>query len=62
MMPETRFTAFPAISVDPMVGLWLHRSAIFILFPLIFTITVVWRPNPNVIRSFSVWRASDVCK
>ena len=74
-MPEMRFTEFPALSIDPRVG--ISRSAsetddwLFFL-PIIektiealkrmFTIYVVWRPSPNVIRPFSLRRVKNVCK
>ena len=82
IMPESRFTSFPALSVVPRVG--ISRSAsetdgklffsylllkkivdfiiTFLLLSLIFTINVAWWPAPNVIRTFSLWRVSDVCK
>ena len=33
-----------------------------ILFIYVFTVYVVWRPTPNVVRSFAARHVSVVCK
>ena len=69
IMPETRFTEFPTLSIDSRVGivssaletddlLFLPVTSKIIIhhssFLLFLTVYVAKRPSPNVIRSFSL--------
>ena len=76
LMPETRFTEFPALSVDPRVGISRSASETDVrlsFLPMAFKIViyhssflsfltfyVAKRPFPNAIRCFSWWCKSDV--
>ena len=72
-MPEARFTKFPALPVDPRVGISWSASGIddrLFFLPIIesfyflefLTIDAVWWKVPNITRSFSVRLVCVVCK
>ena len=72
VMPKTRFTSFPALSVDPRVEIsWSASVTDEIIFLTYYWKTrriwkniynkVVWRPTPNVILRFSLLCVKNAC-